>query len=163
MTDPFAGPAEIPSEFPSAASFRGRLILIQPTQLELDLPKKDNPQLREDKVTATVTVVDGQGDVQLCPNQVPSGIYAPGPVYPGVWFSQDRIVKGIFPQRKFIPDTMILARLETFKPGKPAMKGNPWGLLPASEEDKQMARDFLANRTVAQATAPAKADDNPFA
>lgn len=163
MTDPFAAPADIVSEFPSAASFKGRLVLIQPTKLELDRPK-DNGQL-EDLVTATVTVVDGEGDVQLCPSQVPSGIYVPGPVYPGVWFSQDRVVKAICPGRK-LSSQMRLGRLNTFKPG-PAKKGNPWGLEAPTDADKQMARDFLAKQAMEQATrtvAQATQDDDeaPF-
>lgn len=165
MTDPFAEPAAIPSEFPSAASFRGRLVLIQPTRMELDLPKKGGkPGQLEDKVTATVTVVDGSGPVELCPQQVPSGIFVDGPVYAGVWFSQQRIVGAICPKRTFSPQ-MRLGRIDTFKPG-PAREGNPWGLNPPTEADKQMARDFLAKqameqatRTVAEAT---QDDDAPF-
>lgn len=162
VTDPFADPTDIPSEHPNAASFRGRLVLIQPTSLELDVPNRDNPALKADKVTATVTVVDGLGDVFLCPNQIPSQVSVPGPTYEGVWFSQDRVVKGLCPGRVLRPGAVVLARLETYKPGKPAQKGNPWGLVTASDADKQTARDFLANRTIAQATAPAQ-DKNPFA
>lgn len=161
VEDPFADPTDIPSEHPSAASFRGRLVLIQPTKLELDIPKKDNSGKTEDKVTATVTVVDGQGPVQLMPRQIPSGVFIDGPAYEGVWFSQERLVGGLCPKRTLTPGRVVLARLETYKPGKPAEKGNPWGLIKATDADKQLARDFLANRMIGQASAPAE-DESPF-
>lgn len=165
MTDPFAEPASIPSEFPSAASFKKRLVLLQPEKLELDVPNTLTPGKLEDRVTVTVTVVDGEGDVQLCPQQVPSGVYVPGPVYKGVRFTQDRIVKALAPGRKFSAQ-MRLGRLDTFKPG-PAKQGNPWGMEPPTEADKQVARDFLAKQAMEQAAAAvAQAsgndDDAPF-
>lgn len=167
MTDPFAEPLDIASEFPTASSFRGRLVLIQPTKVEWDLPKRDKPNETENKVTATVTVVDGLGDVQLCPSQIPSGVFIEGPVYTGVWFSQKRVVEGLVNVRTRQPLPLVLGRLETFKPGKPAKEGNPWGIIKPTEADKQMARDFLANQMKEQAAAAvAKAvagdDDAPF-
>lgn len=160
MTDPFSAPADIPSEHPNAASFRGRLVLIAPTQLELDVPKDGGGVA--DKVTATVTVVDGSGPVELMPQQVRSGKFLEGTRFEGVWFSQDRVVKGLCPGRVLTPGSMILARLETYKPGQPAKKGNPWGLQAASEADKDTARKFLANQMISQASAPAQDDDGPF-
>lgn len=167
MTDPFSTPQEIASEFPSAASFRGRLVLIQPTRVEWDLPKKDKPGQTENKVTATVTVVDGSGDVELCPQQIPSGVRVPGPVYPGVWFSQKRIFEGVVNMKTKQPLPMVLGRLETYKPGRPAKEGNPWGIIAPTEEDKQVARDFLAKQAMEQATqavaqASTQDDDAPF-
>lgn len=159
VQDPFADPTPILSEFASADSFRGRLVLIQPTKIELDVPNMQNPSQTADRVTATVTTVDGLGPVQIFSQKAPTGKFLEGPEHKGVWFGQDRIVKAVCPDRR-VTGGMVLARLETFKPGKGAGIGNPWGLLPASDADKQMARDFLANRTVAQAAAP---EENPFA
>jgi|SRR5688572_20818523 len=161
VTDPFADPTPIASTFASADSFRGRLVLIQPTFIELDVPNAKNPGQKSDRVTATVTTVDGAGPVQIFREKVPTGNYLTGPEHKGVWFSQDRIVKAVCPERR-VTGGMILARVETFKPGQVQGLGNPWGLLPASDADKQVARDFLANRTIAQASAPAE-DENPFA
>lgn len=158
VQDPFADPIDIPSEHPNAASFRSRHILIEPTRLELDLVKQ-NGEL-QDKITATVTVVDGKGDVQLCPQQVPSGILVPGPVYKGVWFSQERIVKGLFPDRVFVPGKRVLARLETYKPG-PAKQGNPWGMHPLTPEEKSAAIQVLNAITIGGASAPAE-EQSPF-
>ena len=165
MTDPFAAPAPIASEFASADSFRGRLVLIVPTGIELDVPNQQDPTKKQDRLTCTVTTVDGQGPVQIFSQKVPQNKWLDGPEHKGVWFSQDRIVKGVIGDTRTIaPGTMVLARLETYKPGKVQGIGNPWGLLPPTDADKQTARDFLANRTVAAASAPAPAaDDNPFA
>lgn len=156
--DPFSDPIDIPSEHPNAASFRGRLILIEPTRLELDLPKQEGGV--QDKVTATVTVVDGLGDVELCPSQIPSGVKVPGPVYEGVWFSQERIVKGLFPTRVFTPGKRVLTKLDTYK-GGPAKKGNPWGMATATPAEKQAAVKFLAELTINGASAPAE-EEPPF-
>jgi hypothetical protein len=165
MTDPFAAPAPIASEFASADSFRGRLVLIEPTGLELDVPNQTDPSKKADRLTATVTTVDGQGPVQIFSQKQPTGKFLDGPAHKGVWFSQDRIVKGVIgDSRSLVGKGMVLARLETYKPGKGAGIGNPWGLVDPTDADKQLARDFLANRTVAAASAPATVaeDDNPF-
>lgn len=154
MTDPFATPAKIASEFPTAASFRGRLVLIQPTVLDLDVPNKANPALKSDRMTATVTVVDGAGPIQLFSNSTPTGKFLQGPEFKGVYFSQDRIIKAVLPDRVMVPGKLVLARIETFKPGGAPGKGNPWGLVDPTPADADMARAFLANRMVAAATAP---------
>lgn len=169
MTDPFAGPAPVASAFASADSFRGRLVLIKPTQLEHDVPKssKQPNGAKGNRVTANVTVVDGSGPVQVYAEKTPTGVFLDGPEHIGVWFSQDRLaLKGglIDPATgQLLP--LVLGRLETYRPGQPAGQGNPWGLLPPTEEDKQTARNFLAGQTMAKVTGPAgpTADDNPFA
>ena len=162
-TDPFAGPAVVASEFASVASFRGRLIIIEPTDYEYDVPNQDDASKKADRVTATVTVVDGKGDVSVWSHHVDTGKKISGPAYHGVWISQDRLVK----QLREDPNVrgrclkMVLGRIDTYKPGTMPKKGNPWGLTAPSEADKQIARDFLANRTIAQAASPAE-DDDPF-
>lgn len=167
QNDPFAAPAPIASEFASADSFRGRLVLIQPTKLELDVPNMQDASKSADRITATVTTVDGLGPVQIFSQKAPTGKFLEGPEHKGVWFSQERIVKAILPDRVLPPSgRMVLARLETYKPGRGAGIGNPWGLVDPTEADKQTARDFLANRTITQAVAPAQApagdDEDPF-
>jgi hypothetical protein len=153
MTDPFAAPATIASAFASADSFRGRLCLIQPTKLERDVPKSNGSAEKGDRITATVTVVDGRGPVQVFAQRVATGKYLDGTVHRGVWFSQSRLIGHLTdPAGNLLP--MVLGTFETYKPGQMAGQGNPWGLLPPSEEDKQMARNYLANMTVASASAP---------
>lgn len=159
--DPFADPTPIASEFASADSFRGRLILIEPTKLELDVPNLLNPGTFQDRVTANITTVDGKGKVQIFSNKAPTGNWLEGPKHEGVWFSQDRIVRGVFPTRVFVSGKRVLARLETFKPGKGAGPGNPWGLVPATAEEKQQAVKFLASYTISGASAPAE-EEPPF-
>ena len=163
MTDPFSDPQDIASEFASAESFRGRLVLLEPMKLELDIPNALNPGQTQDRVTAKVTTVDGKGPVQIFSNKAPTGNFLDGPVHEGVWFSQDRIVKGLFPKRVFQPGVRVLARLETYKPGKSAGPGNPWGLVKATDAEKAQAVQFLANLTINGAAAPAAQDDDaPF-
>lgn len=162
--DPFSAPAPIASEFASADSFRGRLVLITPTRLEWDVPNVSDPSKVADRLTADVMTVDGQGKVQIFSYKAPTGKFLEGPEHKGVWFSQERIVKAVCPDRVITPGRRVLARIETYKPGKPAGIGNPWGLINPTEDDMQTAREFLANYTVAQAAAPAAEakDENPF-
>lgn len=168
--DPFSTPQDnpIPSEHPSAASFRGRLILIEPTKYQQDLPKKDKPGQFEDKITATVTVIDGSGPVELMPQQVPSGQFVEGPEYTGVWFSQQRVVAALVNRQTKQPLKMMLGRLTTFK-GGPAREGNPWGIEEPTEADKQVARDYLEKRNADRAAADVasatsgQATTNPWA
>ena len=159
--DPFNTPAAIASEFASADSFRGRLVLIEVTGYEASVPVFNQPGKFMPRVTATVTTVDGQGKVQIFAQKAPTGNFLEGPEHAGVWFGQDRIVKAVAPEGERSVGRLTLAVVETYKPGKAAGLGNPWGLVDPTEAQKQMARDFLANKTVASATAPA--DDDPFA
>lgn len=166
MTDPFATPVAVASTHPSADSFRGRLVLIEPTGIEFDVLKnsKQPNGAKGNKITATVTVVDGSGPVQIYREKVPTGAFLDGPVFHGVWFNQDRLalLGGLInPQTKTLVP-LVLGRLETFKPGQPQGLGNPWGLLEPTEEDKQTARNFLAGQTMAKVAGPAAASDNPF-
>jgi hypothetical protein len=162
VEDPFKDPAPIASEFASADSFRGRLVMIEPTQLELDIPNARQPGKVSDRMTATVTTLDGQGQVQIFAEKIPTGKFLPGPVHKGVWFSQERIVKAVLPDRVLTPGVRVLGRLETYKPGRPAGLGNPWGIIPATPAEKQAAAQVLANLTLGQAQDPAD-DVDPFA
>ena len=159
--DPFEDPTPRVSKFASADSFRGRLILIEPTKLELNVPKsKQANSAIGDRITATVTVVDGKGPVQTYDNRVPTGVFLEGNLHRGVWFNQEQITDGLkTPDGKALRK-MVLARIDTLKPGTSAGIGNPWVMNPATDADKQTARDYLANRTVEEASAPA---ENPFA
>lgn len=149
--DPFGAPAVIPSTYPSAQSFHGRLVLISPKRMD-QIPNRQNPQKLDDRITADVTVVDGLGPVPLWKNRVQTGAFLDGPDFTGVYFSQNRIVKQL---ASAIPAGMVLARVGLYKEGQPQGEGNPWGLVDPTEEDKQMARNFLATRTVNGLSAPA--------
>lgn len=162
VEDPFKDPAPIASEFASADSFRGRLVMIEPTALELNVPNQMEPGKFSDRVTATVTTLDGRGKVQIFSNKTPTGKFLEGPAHKGVWFSQDRIVRALLPDRVFVPGVRVLGRLETYKPGMGAGKGNPWGIISATPAEKQAAAQVLANLTLGQAQDPAD-DVDPFA
>ena len=157
--DPFSfdDPDPIASEFASADSFRGRLVLITPTDFDPDVKNKEGKSAP--RFTATVTTVDGKGKVEIYADRIPQGQYLEGPRHEGVWFSQQRIVAGL--RTAWERKTSVLARLETYKRGKPAGKGNPWGLIAATDAEKKQAREFLANLTVASAAEPDE-DENPF-
>jgi hypothetical protein len=158
MTDPFADPTPRVSEFASADSFRGRLILVEPTKVERNIPKQANQPNGPtgDRVTANVTVVDGQGPVQVFSNRVPTGKFLDGPTHRGVWFNQDQLSAGLQDIKGNLLG-MVLCRIDTLKPGNPAGQGNPWVMNAASDEDKQVARAFLANQMVGGASAPTAA------
>jgi hypothetical protein len=158
MTDPFADPTPRVSEFASADSFRGRLILVEPTKVERDIPKQSNQPNgpKGDRVTATVTVVDGLGPVQIFSNRVPTGKFLEGPTHRGVWFNQEQLAAGLQDVKGNLLG-MVLCRIDTLTPGTPAGQKNPWVMNPASEEDKQVARAFLANQMVGGASAPTAA------
>lgn len=177
--DPFSRPAPVLSTFPDASSFRGRLIFIEPTKIEHDVPKSSNQPAgpRGDRITATVTVIDGSettSPVELFSQRVPTGKYLTGRSFKGVWFNQDRVLAGL------MDDTqptglakMVLGRLETYKPGQIPGQGNPWSIEDPTEADVTTARAFLAAKYAAQAAAAvssatpaatpaAGGADNPF-
>lgn len=155
MTDPFAAPAAIPSSFPTVASFRGRLVLIRPLGQQTVPNNLGAPGSTQERVTADITVVDGLGPVpQMKGNPpTPTGQMFPGPDFPGVYVQSEVIVKQL--ADALSSRGMVLARIDTRNPGTQPMKGNPWGLMDPTEDDKQIARNFLANRTVAAASGPA--------
>jgi hypothetical protein len=154
--DPFADPTPRTSDFASADSFRGRLILIEPVKVERDVPKTaGNPNgPKGDRVTATVTVVDGQGPVQTFHKFQATGKWLSGDVHHGVWFGQDQLAAGLQTEdgKSLLP--MVLCRIDTLKPGTQAGQGNPWVMNAVGEEEKQIARNYLANRMVNGASAP---------
>jgi len=162
MTDPFSTPAVIASQFASAQSFKGRLVLIAPTKYETDVPNARDASKTADRLTATVTTVDGQGPVQIFSDRNATGKYLEGPEHKGVWFGQERIVGAVAPDRTFKPGSLVLARIDTYKKDKGAGVGNPWGLIDPTEDDKRIAREFLANRTVAAASPATAKEENPF-
>lgn len=159
--DPFEDPTPRVSAFASADSFRGRLVMIEPTRIEHDIPKQaSNPSgPKGDRITANVTVMDGKGAVQIFNQKVPTGRFLDGPLHRGVWFNQDQITQGLQ-----TPDgalrKRVLAKLDTLKPGTPAGQGNPWVMNPATPEEKAQAAKLLAEGIVGAAAAAAPV--NPF-
>ena len=150
--NPFADPIQPPSVYPSQASLRGRLVLITPRKIETK-PSNLNPGQMQETITADVTVVDGLGPVPDIKNNKHSGQWLEGPDFTGVWLSGQRVVDQL--RSQIGTGQSILGVIETYQPGQVPMKGNPWGILTATPEQKAQASQFLATRTVAAAAAPA--------
>ena len=159
-TDPFEDPTPRVSAFASADSFRGRLILIEPTNVERNVPKQSTVPNgpKGDKITANVTVVDGQGPVQIFDKKVPTGRFLEGPMHRGVWFNQDQLVDGLqTPDRQL--RKRVLCRIDTLTPGTSAGQGNPWTMIATTPAEKEMAAKFLANVILNE---PAQEEQSPF-
>lgn len=152
--NPFADPIQPPSVYPSQASLRGRLVLITPRKIETK-PSNLNPGQMQEIITADVTVVDGLGPVPDIKNNQPSGQWLEGPDFTGVWLSGQRVVDQL--RSQIGTGQSVLGVIETYQPGQAPMKGNPWGILTATPEQKAQASQFLAARTVAAAAPPAPA------
>lgn len=150
--NPFADPIQPPSVYPSQASLRGRLVLITPRKIETK-PSNLNPGQTQEIITADVTVVDGLGPVPDIKNNQHSGQWLEGPDFTGVWLSGQRVVDQL--RSQIGTGQSVLGVIETYQPGQVPMKGNPWGILTATPEQKAQASQFLATRTVAAAAAPA--------
>lgn len=157
MTDPFAGPAVIPSSFPKISSFRGRLVLVKPLSQKTVPNNLGKPGDTQEQVTADITVVDGLGPVpQMAGNPpTPTGQMLEGPEYRGVYIQSEVIVKQL--ADALAARTQVLAWIDTRTPGTAPGKGNAWGLIDATQnpEAVQTARNFLATQMVGAASAPA--------
>lgn len=157
--DPFEDPTPRVSAFASADSFRGRLIMVEPTKVERDIPKQANVPNgpKGDRVTANVTVLDGLGPVQVFAQRTPTGKMLDGPVHRGVWFNQDQLAAGLqTPEGQL--RKRVLCRIDTLKPGTPAGQGNPWVINATTPEEKKQAAEALANLIINPAE-----EENPFA
>ena len=151
--NPFADPIIPPSTHPTVGSFRGRLIMITPTKTEM-VNDNLNPGKVVERITANITVVDGQGPVPVVKGNppAPTGQYLEGPDFTGVWIQSERIVQQLSSYAgKGQP---VLGIIDTRNPGTAPMKGNPWGITAATPEQKAHAVNFLNSRTVGAAAAP---------
>jgi hypothetical protein len=150
-TDPFADPAAT-SVRPSIGSLRGRLVMITPRKIET-VASNMNPGQTEDRMTADVSVVDGLGPVPQMKNNVPTGAFLDGPDFTGVWISSTRVVDQC---RPFVgTGKPVLGVIETWKPGQQPIKGNPWGIVTATPEQRAQAVNFLNSRAIGATAQPA--------
>lgn len=154
VNDPFADPIIPPSTHPTIGSFRGRLIMITPTKTEM-VQDNLNPGKIVERITANITVVDGQGPVPVVKGNppTPTGQYLEGPDFTGVWLQSERVVTQL---HDYVgTGRPVLGVIDTRNPGTDPKKGNPWGITAATPEQKQHAVNFLNSRTVGAAAAPA--------
>lgn len=156
--DPFEDPTPRQSAHPSAYSFRGRLVMVEPREIERNVPKvaTEPNGAKGDKVIADVTVLDNSGPIEIFNGHIPTGRTVDGPVYRKVWFNQDQIAEALqTPDGKSLR-TRVLFRIETLKPGmSPAGRGNPWTVTAATPEEKKSAAAVLASLIV-------QSDESPF-
>lgn len=151
-TDPFADPIIPPSTFPTQASFRGRLVMITPRKIETVPNSLGGPGAMQDRVTADVSVVDGRGPVPQFKNNQPTGSFLDGPDFTGVWLTGTYLLDQI---RAFVgTGRPVLGTIETKTPGQIPVKGNPWGIVAATPEQKAQAIAFLNSRAIGGAAAP---------
>lgn len=151
--DPFADPITPPSTRPTIASFRGRLVMITP-KTQATVPDNINKDQMKERITADITVVDGLGPVPLMKGLPPrpTGQYLDGPDFTGMWIESTYVVdqlSGYVGKGK-----SVIAIVDTKNPGTDPMKGNPWGLITATAEQKAHAVNFLNSRTVGAAAPP---------
>lgn len=163
--DPFEDPTPRVSKFANAYSFRGRLIMVEPTNVEHNVPKNASEPngAKGDKVTANVTLMDGLGNVFACPEGETSDIEIQGPMYRGVWFNQDQIADSLLTPERTLRKR-VLMRINTLNGSGRAKRGNPWIVIPATAEEKAAAAEILNQMTASQfeAPAPAAPAGNPF-
>lgn len=149
--DPFEDPTPRQASHPSAYSFRNRLIMVEPVGVERNVPKvatqPNGP--KSDKVIANVTVLDGQGPIDIYSGHSPGGRKLDGPVFRKVWFNQDQIAEALqTPDGKSLRNR-VLMRIDTLQPGvSPAGAGNPWVVTAATPEEKKQAAAALASLIV---------------
>lgn len=168
----FMDPASASSNRPSIASFRGRLIMVKPLKQETVPKRMGAPGQTEERVTADVTVVDGLGPVPKMEGNPPvaTGVMIDGPEFPRMWISNEYVVTQLSEALRV--GGVVLGRVDLPHPNKNPGQGNAWGIVRATDADKQTARDFLANRTIGATQAPAQvvpqntapaSHGNPFA
>jgi len=159
VTDPFEDPTPRVSKHASIASFRARLVMIEPVQVERNVPKiasqPNGP--KSDKVIVDVTVLDGKGPVQVWDRFTPTDVWLDGPVFRKVWFNQTQVTDALqTPDGKSLRGR-VLCRLDTLKPGTSQGEGNPWTVTACSPEEKRAAAAELARIQLAEQ------DVDPFA
>jgi hypothetical protein len=156
MTDPFSDPAVLPTTRPTVGGLRGRLALFKPTSTKM-VPAYGRPGEMVEQLTVDITVVDGNGPVPVVKGNPPrpTGQTLDGHFWPGVWISNEVIVAQL--QGALKSGGMVIGTIDTKTPGTDPGKGNAWGIAPATEEQKQIARNFLAGQMVSAASVPAPA------
>lgn len=134
--DQFDAPAAIPSEYPKLTDLRTRLLLLAPTKYEQGIASafrnNDGTVQLQNRMTANVFVVDG-GQVGAFETSSFSAMY----------ISNGRLVDQLM--KAYKGQSMVLGRLDTKDGnGSKAGAGNPWGLSDPTEQDKVLARAYIA-------------------
>lgn len=156
--DPFDAPAPQQARGPRLREMYGRLLLVVPVKLEEGLVSRtfknpDGSPATQDRMTANVTILDG-GTIHYGgqPEKMPPVPHSKSAEIPmeikGMFISgvglisqcRDALAKKITQGRP----GMVLGRLTR---GEDSGKGEPpWLLTPPTEDDKNIARQYLATR-----------------
>ena len=149
--DPFSGPAPQAARGPRLRDLYGRLLLIVPTKLEEGLPDRLNPGQTKDRMTADVIVLDG-GPINYggAPEKTPPMPHDKTAQVPHRTARQYIGQAGIISQSRVAlanraagKPGMVLGRLGVGEQSDPT-KSPPFILSQPTEEDKQIARAYLA-------------------
>lgn len=149
--DPFSGPAPQQPRGPRIRDVYGRLLLIIPHKLEEGVPNRLQSGTTQDRMTADVITLDGgpipYGGAPEATPPVPHDKTAQVPHKTARQFiSQAGLIsqcREALAKRMRGEPGMVLGRLTVGE--KPANGGNPPYLLtPPTEQDKQLARQYLA-------------------
>ncbi|MBB4689802.1 hypothetical protein [Amycolatopsis jiangsuensis] len=149
--DPFSAPAPQAARGPRVRDMYGRLLLVIPHKLEEDLPNRLQPGTTQDRLTADVIILDG-GEIQYGgkPEATPPVPHTKTVATP---FKSERMFlsqRGLISQcREALAKRlqgqpgMVLGRLTTGE-AKEAGQNAPFLLSPPTDEDKALARQYLA-------------------
>lgn len=149
--DPFSGPAPQQARGPRLRDLYGRLLLLVPQKLEQGIPNRLQPGTTQDRMTTDVVVLDGGpiafgGRPEATP-PVPHDKSAQVPHRtPGMYVSSAGLIsqcREALTKRAQGQPGMVLGRLTTGNAKEPGQNA-PWLLTPPSEQDKQVARQYLA-------------------
>lgn len=149
--DPFSAPAPQEPRGPRILDVYGRLLLIIPHKVEYGVPNRLQPGQVQDRMTADVITLDG-GPINYggTPEKIPPVPHTKVAQVPHLTKRQYISNTGLISQcrdalarRQRGEPGMVLGRLSVGQ--VPATGGNPPYLLtPATEEDKALARAYLA-------------------
>lgn len=117
-------------------------------------PDNLNPGKMKERITGDITVVDGLGPVPLMKGNPPrpTGQFLDGPDFTGMWIESIYILEQL--SGYVGTGKSVIAIVDTKNPGTDPTKGNPWGLITATAEQKAHAVNFLNSRTVGAAAPP---------
>lgn len=141
------------SSYPTMEQLQGRLVLVKPLKLTKDVPSttyKDaqgRPTL-SDRYDVDIKVVDGPlADFDTTE-------------FESMWLSQSYMVSQL--HRFFKNGKTLLGTVQLKDPRKSKGQGNPWGFEPATAEDVQAAKNYLAGIKMQSVGGAEAAEDNPF-
>ena len=149
--DPFSGPAPQKARGPRLRDLYGRLLLLVPTKLETGVPNRLQAGSTQDRMTTDVIVLDG-GPIAFggTPEKTPPVPHDKTAQVPhktaGQYISSTGLIsqcREALARRAQGQPGMVLGRLSTGT-AKEAGQNAPWLLLPPTDEDKQLARQYLA-------------------